>query len=65
MFNKIHLSKMKTKYKQLIVSFALSNERLERETKDYDILHVVNTTEGIVYVMKKKSFIKRLINKIF
>lgn len=56
---------MKTRYKQLIVSFALSNERLEKETKDYDILHVINTTEGIVYVMKKKSFIKRLINKIF
>ena len=56
---------MKTRDKQLIVSFALSNERLEKETKDYDILHVVNTTEGIVYVMKKKSFIKRLINKIF
>lgn len=65
MFNKIHLLKMKPKYKQLIVSFALSNERLEKETKDYDIIAVVNTTEGIVYAMKKKSFIKRLINKIF
>lgn len=65
MFNKIHLSKMKPKYKQLIVSFALSNERLEKETKDYDIIAVVNTTEGIVYAMKKKSFIERLINKIF
>lgn len=56
---------MKTRYEQLIVPFALSNQRLERETKDYDIIAVVNTTEGIVYVMKKKSFIKRLINKIF
>jgi hypothetical protein len=56
---------MKPRYKQLIVSFALSNERLEQETKDYDIIAVVNTTEGIVYAMKKKSFIERLINKIF
>lgn len=53
------------KYKQIVVSHFMSNDNLIRETKNYNIMSVVNTTEGIVYIMKRKNIFVRIINKLF
>lgn len=65
MFNIIHLSKMIPKYKQVVKSFFMSNTDLEKETKDYNIIAMSNTSEGLVYVMKRKNFLTVLFNKLF
>lgn len=56
---------MKRAYKQIVVSHFMSNDQLAKETRDYNIISCVNTTEGLVYIMKRKNFFSRLINKIF
>ena len=66
MFNKIHLSKMKPKYKQVVLPHFMANTDLNKHSKDYNLKAVFNSgKEGIVYIFKRKSFITRLINKVF
>lgn len=65
MFNIIHLSKMIPKYKQVVKSYFMSNNDLEKETKNYNIIAMSNTKEGLVYVMKRKNFLTVLFNKLF
>lgn len=65
MFNKIHLSKMIPKYKQVVKSFFMSNDELKKETKNYNIIAMSNTKEGLVYVMKRKNLLTVFINKLF
>lgn len=65
MFNKTHLSKMMPKYKQVVRSYFMSNDDLEKETKNYNIIAMSNTKEGLIYVMKRKNFLTVLFNKLF
>jgi len=65
MFNKIYLSKMIPKYKQVVRSYFMSNDDLKKETKNYNIIAMSYTREGLIYVMKRKNFLTVLFNKLF
>ena len=53
------------KYKQVVRSYFMSNDDLEKETKNYNIIAMSNTKEGLIYVMKRKNFLTVLFNKLF
>lgn len=53
------------KYKQVVRSYFMSNDDLKKETKNYNIIAMSYTREGLIYVMKRKNFLTVLFNKLF
>jgi len=60
-----NIIKMIPKYKQYVGPFFISNILLEDLTKDYNLITAMRTNEGIVYILKRKNIVARLINKLF
>jgi len=56
---------MKSKYTQIVSDGIISNSRLEEITQTYDVVNTYNDDGKVVLILKKKSFIARLFNKIF
>jgi hypothetical protein len=56
---------MKSKYTQIVSDGIISNNRLEEITQTYDVVNIYNDNGKVVLILKKKSFIARLFNKIF
>jgi hypothetical protein len=56
---------MKSKYTQIVSDGIISNSRLEEITQTYDVVNIYNDNGKVVLILKKKSFIARLFNKIF
>lgn len=52
------------KYKQYVGPFFISNTLLEDLTKDYNLITAMRTNEGIVYILKRKNIVARLISKL-
>lgn len=56
---------MKSKYTQIVSDGIISNSRLEEITQTYDVVNTYNDDGKVVLILKKKSIIARLFNKIF
>ena len=56
---------MKQKYTQIVSNGTISNSRLAVIEKEYNIIAAYQWRSQIVYVLKRKNWFERLINKIF
>ena len=56
---------MKQKYIQIIRDGIISSSRLAAIEKEYNVIAAYQWRSQIIYVLKRKNWFKRLINKIF
>ena len=56
---------MKQKYIQVVGDEVITNSRIEELDKNYKIIGAVNNAGKTIVMLKRRSFLSRLLNHIF